>query len=211
MNLTPEGLKLLLDGEVGGGETYYNKHCLHPIVPAAGKTLSGITIGIGFDLGQQSVSSFRMAWQDHTQVKDRILLEPACGLRGARAVGYLPKVKTIVILWDAALAQFLQYSVPRYWELAAGTFKGIESAPQSVQEAVLSLVFNRGVLMDGDRRREMRDITLMVETGKWSLIPDRIRSMKRLWPGVGGLLTRREAEARHIELGLKALGSSGAS
>ncbi len=199
MKLTPEGLQLLLDWEVGGGREYYEKFCIHPTVPDPENTSSGITIGIGYDLGQNDMGTTHREWDEYLPIEDLASLLTCCGLRGAEAVKVLSKVRRIEISWDAALAQFLNYTVPRYNTLAEHAFPFLDVAPQAVQESLLSLVFNRGTSMDGDRRKEMRAIRGLVKIGKWDGISGQLRQMKRLWPNTRGLRDRREAEALHIE------------
>lgn len=205
MKLTPEGLQLILDGEVGGSRAYYNKFCRCPIVPGGKDTASGVTLGIGWDLGQNSTGAFVNEWEDFLPPDQIARLITVVGLRGSEAKKFLPKFQNVIIPWNAALEQFQRYSVPRYWALTQKAFPGVEIAPQCVQEALLSLVFNRGAGMDGARRLEMREIRGLVATLAWSEIPAEIRNMKRLWPDSGGLRDRREREAKHIEDGLKSI------
>ena len=73
--------------------------------------------------------------------------------------------------------------------------------PPDAQGALVSLVFNRGPGMDGDRRREMRAVRDAVARKDLREIAGQIRAMKRLWEGQGldGLLRRRDAEADLVE------------
>ncbi len=81
------------------------------------------------------------------------------------------------------------------------TFPGIAELPPDAQGALVSLVFNRGTSMEGDRRAEMRAIRDAVPSSDLQEIADQLRSMKRLWinKGLDGLLRRREEEAKLIE------------
>jgi hypothetical protein len=76
-------------------------------------------------------------------------------------------------------------------------FPGVEECAQAVQEALLSLVFNRGPSLSGDRRTEMRDPRPRC-CQDWGAIPGRLRAMKRLCDRARPT-PRREAEAAHIE------------
>jgi GH24 family phage-related lysozyme (muramidase) len=73
------------------------------------------------------------------------------------------------------------------------------------QGALVSLVFNRGAAMQGDRRREMREVrdavasTTLPTEEKLRSIAASILSMKRLWPDTLGLRRRRDAEAKLVE------------
>ena len=202
MLLSSEGLKLILRWEVGGGQEFYDRFCKHPVVPDAGATESGITIGIGWDCGQQKASELVLEWGKYIPVEQLARLGSACGLKGHEALKFLPRVKDIEVPWDMALMQFEEYSVPRYRDLTCAAFAGIKQAPACVQEALLDLIYNRGTTMQGDRRREMRTIRDLVEDGEWAKIPAQIRAMKRLWPEAKGLRDRRDDEAKHIENGL---------
>ncbi len=202
IELSVRGLGLLISFEVGGKD-FYEAHCRRPVVPAAGVTGSGVTIGIGYDLGEQSAERFRKDWGSFLGPATWTTLAGVCGLKGEPAERALRTLGDMAIEWEVALDQFLGCTVPRMWAETAAAFPGVEQGPQCVREALLSLVFNRGPGMEGASRLEMRTIRTLVEGREWALIPAQIRAMKRLWTGVAGLRDRREAEARHIEDGLK--------
>lgn len=205
MGVTQEGLQLLLDGEVGGGRIYYEKHCQRPVLPDPENTVSGITIGIGYDLGQHTEDAFLADWEAFLFDKQKIkALSRVCGLKGKAAAFALPHIQKLTISWTEAFNQFRNVTVPKYEKMAMDAFPGLDAAPQPVKEALLSLVFNRGTSMSGDRRSEMREIRYMVEAGNWNGIAEQLRAMKRLWPNTRGLRNRREAEAKYIEDGLSA-------
>lgn len=86
-------------------------------------------------------------------------------------------------------------------------FPGMERLPAGAQAALISLVFNRGPGMKGERRREMRSIRWLVaeyneesRAGVLREMATQFQSMKRLWEGKGlpGMVQRREAEAALI-------------
>lgn len=202
MKINPGGLQLILDQEVGGGRKYYDKFCLYPIVPGGKDTQSGVTIGIGWDLGQNGHQGLVEEWQEYLSIEELAKLATVVGLKGDEAKRWLPQMRAISIPWEKALAQFQEYTIPRYAAMTQRAFPGIEKAPQCVQESLLSLVFNRGTSMKGPRRIEMIEIRKEIEAGNWSAIPAELRAMKRLWPQNKGLRDRRETEAKHIEAGL---------
>jgi GH24 family phage-related lysozyme (muramidase) len=74
--------------------------------------------------------------------------------------------------------------------------------PGDCAAALVSLVFNRGPSLSGDRRREMCNIQALLKTGNFKEIPNQFREMKRLWPDSKGLRRRREEEADLFEGGL---------
>ena len=65
---------------------------------------------------------------------------------------------------------------------------------------LLSLVFNRGAKMSGNKRREMKVIQPLVLDKNLNGIAEQILSMKRLWnkSELPGLHTRRDKEAQMI-------------
>jgi hypothetical protein len=56
--------------------------------------------------------------------------------------------------------------------------------------------------MDGDDRKEMREIRDAVALGDFAAVPPAIIAMKRLWPNVEGLRIRRDREAELFKEGL---------
>jgi hypothetical protein len=202
VEISDKGLQLILDFEVGGGQKYYEKFCLHPDVPGGPDTQSGVTIGIGWDCGAHGHQDMVDQWQNYISEDDLAKLLGASGLKGNAAKGYLSRLKLIVVSWEAALDQFKTYTIPEYCVMTQKAFPGIDAAPACVGEALLSLVFNRGSSLQGPRRIEMRNIAAEVQEAQWAKIPSELRAMKRLWPDTTSLCERREAEAVYIETGL---------
>ena len=62
---------------------------------------------------------------------------------------------------------------------------------------MLSLVYNRGTDLTGDRRKEMKAIQPLVIAKDYNGIAAQFRFMKRLWNN--GLVGRREREAVLVE------------
>jgi GH24 family phage-related lysozyme (muramidase) len=78
----------------------------------------------------------------------------------------------------------------------------VDEMPGDCAAALVSLVFNRGPDLTGDRRKEMAEIQGLLRVGELKQIPDAIRSMQRLWPDTAGLRRRRREEADLFEAGL---------
>lgn len=158
---------------------------------------SGITIGYGYDLGQESADDFHADWTQYLSPDNLALLNGVLGLKGADAQAKAPSLKSVRVSQNDSQAVFLERSVPKYQTLAEGAFPGIDALPADAQGALLSLVYNRGTSMNGDSRSEMRAVRDAVPNGDLQTIADQIRAMKRLWVGKGldGLLKRRDAEA----------------
>lgn len=162
---------------------------------------SGITIGVGYDLGQVKVDQFVADWGDVLPAAQLERLKTAVGLAGEKAKAAAPALADILVGKDVALKVFLARSAPEYQKKTEGAFPGLDKLPPDAQGALVSLVYNRGTKMDGDRRTEMRAIRDAVAKGDLKEIAAQLRAMKRLWEGQGlpGLLKRRDAEAALVE------------
>lgn len=194
-------LNLLLKYEVGGGETYYNRHLKNPVYPGES---SGVTIGVGYDLGYNSEEQFLEDWKD-LSASTLNTLSSCIGLKGSKAQAKIASVKHIEIPWNIAYSVFVKSTIPRFWRETQRAFPGVDNLPSDAQGALLSLIFNRGASMQGDRRLEMRQIQDAISRGNVIRIPSLIRSMTRLWVGTSievGMRRRREDEARLFESAL---------
>lgn len=198
--ISPEGIELILSHE--GFKP-------HPYWPGGG---SGITIGYGYDLGYCTLADLRADWLDEGRMTcpdlaSQHAIIASVGKRAAAALIHLSMVKTCEILEIDARLVFEQCSLPKYEAQTRTAFPGVEDLPQAVQDALVSLVYNRGPEMgrpdqpSWERRREMREIRQAVADMNLAAIADALRRMKRLWEGegLGGLLTRREKEAAMVE------------
>ena len=196
--LSYRAIELILEFEVGGGQEYYEKLLQRPIWPEG---RSGITIGIGYDIGYNSVEVFNQDWQKLGDV-ERKRLSDCCGLTGEVAKQRLASVRDIIIAWELAWEVFNVVTVPKFYNLTKKAFPGFEELPADVQGGLVSLVFNRGTSMEGNRRREMRAIRDLVPNKDVKGIVDQIQQMKRIWVGTSiarGMNRRRDAEAALIE------------
>ncbi len=91
----------------------------------------------------------------------------------------------------------------RYAENTLRIYKDILNFHPHCQGAMLSLIYNRGNSLGGDRRKEMKEIQSDLKQGG-KQVPALLRSMKRLWTTKSnrGLQGRREDEAKIFEKGL---------
>lgn len=167
---------------------------------------SGVTIGHGYDLGAESEADLRKQWADWLTAKQLDQLSTASGLSGTKAKALCANFTGIKIAINAADDIFYRYTVPNYYKQTTKGFPGIDEFPGEVQGAMLSLVFNRGSSIKGEKRKEMKEIQDLVKNGHHDAqtlreIARLLREMKRLWEGKGlaGLIARREAEARMVE------------
>ena len=202
--LSKKSLDLILEFEVGGGENYYNKFLKNPAWPGE---QSGVTIGVGYDLGYVNKAEFTNDWKELPQ-KDFDRLYKVVGIKGIAAKDLVRGLKDISIPWDLALKVFNNKTVTKFWNLTKETFPNFENLPEDAKGGLVSLVFNRGNALEGDRRREMkliRDGMKLVSTfdqKALTFIANQIRNMKRIWIGGSiekGMTRRRDAEAKLIE------------
>jgi GH24 family phage-related lysozyme (muramidase) len=158
---------------------------------------SGVTIGYGYDLGYVTADQFRSDWGDHLSADVMNKLIPAVGLKGTSAKNKAAQLAGVTVDKDSSMAVFRDKTIPSYEAQTAKAFPRLEQLPSDARGALVSLVYNRGAKMDGERRTEMRAIRDAVARGDLKEIAHQLRVMKRLWVGKGldGLLTRRDAEA----------------
>ncbi len=195
MELNEASMKLILDFEVSGGEVNYNRSLKSPIWP---KGASGVTIGVGYDLGYNTAATIRRDWSPHLSAQTVDRLTAVAGKTGVSARDALGSVRDLVIPWAAAFAVFRAVTIPKFWAMTQGAFPGVDELRPNAQGALLSLVFNRGADMQGPRRTEMRAIRGLVPAKDYAGIAQQIRLMKRLWVGTEierGMTRRRDAEA----------------
>jgi len=206
--LNKKSLDLILEFEVGGGENYYNKFLKNPAWPGE---QSGVTIGVGYDLGYVNKAEFTNDWKELPQ-KDFDRLYKVVGIKGITAKDLIRGLKDISIPWDLALKVFNNKTVTKFYNLTKQTFPNFDNLPENAKGGLVSLVFNRGAALEGDRRREMkliRDGMKLVSTfdqKALTFIANQIRNMKRIWIGGSiekGMSRRRDAEAKLIEESLK--------
>ncbi len=196
--LSYRSIELILEFEVGGGREYYESFLQRPTWPEG---QSGVTIGIGYDLGYNTVEVFNQDWKKLPDVEQQ-RLSNCCGLTEDEAKERLASVRDIIVPWELAWEVFNIVTVPKFYNLTKEAFPGFEQLPADVQGGLVSLVFNRGTSMQGNRRLEMRVVRDLVTKKNVSKIAEQIRKMKRIWLGTSiekGMNRRRDAEADLIE------------
>jgi len=196
LTISSAGMEQLVRHEIVS-KTYYNKFLKHPIWPGGA---SGVTIGIGYDLGYNRVSQIQRDWSGKVSDLDLEKLKKVSGLKADKAKQQLRRLKTVSVTFDDATTVFSESTLPRYAASARKAYPGIENMHADAQAALLSLVYNRGTSMSGSRRKEMAAIRALVLQQDYDGIAQQILSMKRLWQGKGlsGLLKRRDDEAELV-------------
>ncbi|MEM6485715.1 MAG: pesticin C-terminus-like muramidase [Pseudomonadota bacterium] len=198
LRLSKPGINAIVRYEIGS-DSYYQRRLRHPIWPGGD---SGITIGVGYDLGFQTREDFRRDWADGLPSATADRLELACGRKGRRAKNSVHEFRDISISLNRARRVFARTSLPTYAAKTQDAYPGMKNLEPDAQSALVSLVYNRGASMRNlDSRREMRDIRVHVLDEDYAAIAGSIRSMKRIWAGrnLDGLLKRRDAEAAMVE------------
>lgn len=177
---------------------------------------SGISLGHGYDLGYHTHDDLMGDWGGHLTADHLSQLATAIGKRGSAAKNIASRFRHITITKSAAASVFSHSTVPKIRLWALKTFPGILTLPPDAQGALTSLVYNRGTSMEGERRREMREIrdtvasSALTVSEKTARIAAILRAMKRIWPskqrasGHPGICRRRDAEAALVEASVTA-------
>ena len=97
MNLSQRGIKSIIGWETGGQAEY------DPQPEWPGES-SGVTIGIGWDLGMTPATETARAWAPHLPASTLAALVGVSGRTGEAAQTVLPYVRHLSIPWAAALA-----------------------------------------------------------------------------------------------------------
>lgn len=196
LTLSQKGIDLIVHHEISS-EQYYQSKLIYPTWPGGE---SGITIGIGYDLGYASTQQFERDWGLLLPASDMTKLIRVCGMKAAQAQRMMNSVKAVIVPLQAAKHVFVNSSLPAYARKTKSTFPGVEDLYADAQTALVSLVYNRGGSTEGDSRREMAAIQPLVLRKAYNEIAQEIIKMKRLWIGrdLDGLLRRRDEEAQLV-------------
>ena len=200
--VSPEAQDAIVGFEVTS-KAAYEKRYLRPIAPAGD---SGVTVGIGYDLGYNTPESVRRDFGSLLSGSDVELLVRATGLKGNSARQRLPEFQGVIVPWEAAIAVFKRTTLPKFAKAVLETFPNTVELKGHAFGALTSLVYNRGTRLDGDRRREMAAIHDLLSNRHFNQVAAQIRGMTRLWEGqanLGGVVKRRLAEAILFEQGLE--------
>lgn len=178
-------------------KTNYEKKLRRPTWPGGS---SGVTIGIGYDVGMTSKKQIKSDWEGWITDIDLERLLTAQGIIGAAARQLARTLSNIDIPFELAENVFYRSTLPRFARLTRATYPGVHQLPADAQGMFLSLVYNRGTSLSGSRRTEMAAIKPLVLSGVTGLsaIAEQVQKMARLWPDTPGLQKRRHSEAALI-------------
>jgi len=172
-----------------------------------GDQSSGVTVGYGYDLGQQSFAQIATDLSGIFSAEQIARLQGAAGKHGSQARQLQPSLENIPVTKDMAL-RLAVVMKRRYAQQTVDAFPGVRNLHPHCQGALLSLVINRGPGMVDEphqkTRAQMRKIRSDVASNNSIDVPVQLRAMKALWAGSGqgGLLIRRENEAILFEKGI---------
>ena len=209
--ISPQATQFIIAAEVSSQQVYTAKY-QQPTWPQG---QSGVTIGIGYDLGYVTPAYLKEDWQGYIPDATLATLTQACGLTGGAAEQMTEKLKSqVTIPWDPAYKEYMEQVQPMYVGGVEQVLPNTGLLNQDCLGALVSLAYNRGyqafdIQRDPkdpeDRYREMRAIKSDMQSKNFGDIPAQFRSMERLWvniPSDAGLVTRREAEAALFAAGL---------
>ena len=191
-----KGLDQIVHFEISS-ENYYRNRLSRPTWP---RGASGITIGIGYDLGYNSKAQIRRDWAGRISDVELEEIVIVAGKKGEQAEDVLSSVRHIKIPFEAANDVFYTSTLPEFAHLTLKAYPGVRELPADAQAMLLSLVYNRGTRMSGSRRKEMKAIQPLAINKDLDGIAEQIRAMKRLWDisVLPGLHIRRDEEAHMI-------------
>ncbi len=200
--ISDEARDAVVGFEVSSRKEYERKY-IHPEAPAGD---SGITVGIGYDLGYNSEADVRSHWNGLLANDQIERMVKACGLKGPKARACLSDFSDITVPWDVAMDVYRRSTMPRFGRKVLNTFPNAIETKGHAFGALFSLVYNRGESLQGDSRREMAAIRDLMEQRAFSKVPEQVIAMKRVWEGRAGfrgVLLRRDAEAILFKRGLE--------
>lgn len=190
-------------------KAYYIKHYMQPEWPGVS---SGVTIAIGYDLGQASRAKIAADWGKLVDPNMLLTMQSCSGITGSAAKTKCAEVRSkIVIAWDAAISVFANRDVPSWTATVLNAVPGADKLTPTCLGMLFDTAYNRGAggfNSSTDRNREMRAIRDDVKAGSLGDVPRQFESMKRIWPTVTGLQKRCQRRADLWREGLKETGAA---
>jgi GH24 family phage-related lysozyme (muramidase) len=212
------GVDKMIGYEIGserpGDLRMYNRKYGLPTVPSNG---SGVTIGIGYDLGMNKPHQIQKDWQGKVNANALAFFMSCADKTGLTASKMITPATRFFVPYSAAYEVFRTSTLPRFCRLTKISFPAIEQLNPLAQAVIVGIVYNRGNgLVDVTttarrerRREEMRNLVGAISKQDYVSIAEEIENMKRLWDGIPdfdgdkeeilrGLVVRREDEAAMI-------------
>jgi GH24 family phage-related lysozyme (muramidase) len=183
----------LIEFEISS-KSYYDKYLQNPHFPGGS---SGITIGLGYDLGYHTEDEIRRDWSSYISSVNLSRLIKVARLKGNIAKSNVNSLKDIKITYNDAFKVFIEVSYPKYVNQTISIYPELNKLHSSAIGALVSLVYNRGNSVNGANRVEMKELQTCIKNSNYECMSDTIIKMKRLWVNTNlkGLLSRRDWEA----------------
>lgn len=199
LTISERTIDFIIDQEVSG-EAYYNSRCASPTWAGGA---SGVTIGIGYDLGYNTAAQIASDW-NMLQADTIALLQSAAGIKSISAQTFLQNnaaLKAVIIPFAVAKQVFTGSSILRSAKETLGIYPGLDALEPDAAGALISMVYNRGSSLTGASRIEMKNIVPLVPLKDYNGIAQQVDQSKRLWvnKNMDGLVKRREAEASLVK------------
>ena len=191
--ISRKAIELIIQHEIGGREIYTRKY--QKPIWAGGD--SGLTIGIGYDLGYIKEKDLFSDWAG-LNLNFLNAMKRFCGVKGEVVKTMMRgEILNVVIPYNMAYDVFVKKSIPKYYAMTKRIYPQLDSLNEDTRGALVSMVYNRGSKLDGESRKEMKAIVELVAKQDYDGIAEQIERSKRLWEGKGldGLVIRRENEA----------------
>jgi GH24 family phage-related lysozyme (muramidase) len=183
-----------------GSPRQYELMYRHPAWPGE---QSGITIGIGYDLKFVTRLQFEADWAGVLSPTAIDRLAVAFSVTGRTQLRQA--VADLDFPLDVAMKVFRERTLPEFIIKTRSIYPQLDSLSPARATALVSLVYNRGASLDGDRRREMRAIQTLLASDDLDAVAAEFDAMERLWEPTCGLVKRRHDEARLWRSGFAAL------
>lgn len=207
LTISDAAITLIINEETGG-QKYYESTEIHPEWPGGA---SGVTIGIGYDLGYSTSETVASDWGQLLSEDTVAALQSVVGVKGQAAASHAHELHWISVPWDSAIQVFNGHDLPKWIDACDRDLPNFSDLSDDCRGALVSLAFNRGeswniaAIRDAaGRYREMRAIKQLMTEKRFAEIPEQFLAMRRLWPINSGLWKRREHEAALFTQGLTA-------
>lgn len=191
--ISRKAIDFIIQQEVGGRNVYERKYSR----PTWAGGDSGLTLGIGFDVGYCTESELFSTWKD-LNLNYLNALKRFCGVKGEKVKPMMKgEILNVVVPYNIAYDVFVKISIPKFYAQTKKIYPQLDELNEDTQGALVSMVYNRGASLIGEGRKEMRAIVDLVAKKDYEGIADQIEASKRLWEqrGMDGLVIRREGEA----------------
>jgi len=204
LTISNKAIEAIIAAEISS-EAYYNKFLAAPSWPTG---QSGVTIGIGYDLGYNTKQQISNDWKGLVSEPFLTYMQSVAGLKGLAAKSKTTKLFKVPL--DIARKVFTEKTLPRYCKDTLTAYPTADQLTPNAFGALVMLVFNRGSSFgtmgkpSWNSRKEMRELAPLITAKNYPAIAAKIREMKRLWDGLDDATGKRnESETRITALLLR--------